>query len=85
MFVLVTAFFGFIDIFNKINNYVAASDITLSKKQFVFEHSSENIRDDYLIGKVLGTGNYFIRINLVQAPSARCDCVLTGRREQNAR
>lgn len=34
------------------------NDITLSKKQFVFEHSSENIRDDYLIGKVLGTGIY---------------------------
>lgn len=32
-------------------------DLTLSKKQFVFEHSSDNIREDYLIGKVLGTGN----------------------------
>ena len=28
----------------------------MSKKQFVFEHSSDNIRDDYTIGKVLGTG-----------------------------
>jgi serine/threonine protein kinase len=36
--------------------YTAASDITLSKKQFVFEHVADNIRDDYLIGKVLGTG-----------------------------
>ncbi len=35
---------------------IGANDITLSKKQFVFEHVADNIRDDYLIGKVLGTG-----------------------------
>lgn len=35
-------------------------EITLNKKQFVFEHSSDNIRDDYSIGKVLGTGKRFI-------------------------
>jgi hypothetical protein len=34
------------------------SELTLNKKQFVFEHSSDNIREDYLIGKVLGTGIY---------------------------
>ncbi|TNV82197.1 hypothetical protein FGO68_gene11040 [Halteria grandinella] len=37
---------------------MTASDITLSKKQFVFEHVADNIRDDYLIGKVLGTGAF---------------------------
>lgn len=31
-------------------------DLILSKKQFIFEHSSDNIREDYLIGKILGTG-----------------------------
>jgi hypothetical protein len=33
-----------------------SSDLTLNTKAFVFEHASDNIREDYLIGKVLGTG-----------------------------
>ena len=36
------------------------TEYTLNKKQFVFEHSSDNIREDYLIGKVLGTGNIYL-------------------------
>jgi hypothetical protein len=34
------------------------ADVTLSKKTFVNVHSAENIRDDYLIGKVLGSGKF---------------------------
>ena len=34
------------------------NEITLSKKTFVSIHSAENIRDDYLIGKILGTGAF---------------------------
>jgi hypothetical protein len=34
----------------------SVNELTLSKKQFVFEHASDNIREDYQIGKVLGTG-----------------------------
>ena len=49
---------------SKINEYlnsnIAPQEITLSKKQFVTEHTSDNIRDDYLIGKVLGTGKLAI-------------------------
>lgn len=36
--------------------HIGSGDLVLSKKQFVFEHSADNIREDYLIGKVLGTG-----------------------------
>jgi len=32
------------------------NEITLSKKTFVNVHNADNIRDDYLIGKVLGSG-----------------------------
>lgn len=28
----------------------------------MFEHVADNIRDDYLIGKVLGTGTYYITL-----------------------
>lgn len=38
------------------DSFAGEHDIVLNKKQFVFEHTSDNIRDDYLIGKVLGTG-----------------------------
>jgi len=31
-------------------------DVTLSKGAFVLSHTGINIRDDYLIGKVVGTG-----------------------------
>lgn len=34
------------------------AELTLNKQQFVFEHQSDNIRDDYLIGKILGTGAF---------------------------
>ena len=33
-------------------------EITLSKKTFVSVHNAENIRDDYLIGKILGSGAF---------------------------
>ena len=36
------------------------NEITLSKKTFVNVHSADNIRDDYLIGKVLGSGKLYI-------------------------
>jgi serine/threonine protein kinase len=32
--------------------------ITLSKKTFVSVHNADNIRDDYLIGKILGSGAF---------------------------
>jgi calcium-dependent protein kinase len=35
-----------------------AMEITLSKKTFVSVHNADNIRDDYLIGKVLGSGAF---------------------------
>lgn len=35
-----------------------AGEITLSKKTFVSVHNAENIRDDYLIGKILGSGAF---------------------------
>ena len=35
-----------------------SNEITLSKKTFVSVHSADNIRDDYLIGKVLGSGAF---------------------------
>jgi len=35
-----------------------ANEITLSKKTFVSIHNAENIRDDYLIGKILGSGAF---------------------------
>ena len=35
-----------------------ANDIVLSKKTFVSIHNAENIRDDYLIGKILGSGAF---------------------------
>lgn len=44
-----------------------SNDLTLSKKQFIFEHQSDNIREDYLIGKVLGTGKLFNYLILVGA------------------
>ena len=31
-------------------------DFILDKKTFIFEHASDNIRDDYIIGKILGSG-----------------------------
>ena len=34
------------------------NEITLSKKTFVSIHNAENIRDDYLIGKILGSGAF---------------------------
>ena len=34
------------------------NEITLSKKTFVSVHNADNIRDDYLIGKVLGSGAF---------------------------
>ena len=30
----------------------------VNKKLFMFDHASANIRDDYLIGKVLGSGAF---------------------------
>lgn len=36
------------------------NEITLSKKTFVNVHSADNIRDDYLIGKVLGSGKFYL-------------------------
>ena len=36
----------------------SSSDIVLSKKTFVNVHSADNIRDDNLIGKVLGSGAF---------------------------
>ena len=30
--------------------------LDIKKTDFIFEHASDNIRDDYLIGKTLGTG-----------------------------
>jgi len=30
--------------------------LVIDKGKFIFEHQSDNIRDDYLIGKVLGSG-----------------------------
>jgi calcium-dependent protein kinase len=35
-----------------------SNEITLSKKTFVSVHNAENIRDDYLIGKILGSGAF---------------------------
>jgi hypothetical protein len=40
-------------------NNILENEITLSKKTFVNVHSAENIRDDYLIGKVLGSGKIY--------------------------
>lgn len=31
-------------------------DVTLSKGAFVLSHTGLNIRDEYLIGKIVGTG-----------------------------
>jgi serine/threonine protein kinase len=36
----------------------STNDIVLSKKTFVSIHNAENIRDDYLIGKILGSGAF---------------------------
>ena len=36
----------------------ASNEITLSKKTFVSIHNADNIRDDYLIGKILGSGAF---------------------------
>ena len=40
-------------------NNILEIEITLSKKTFVNVHSADNIRDDYLIGKVLGSGKIY--------------------------
>ena len=40
-------------------NNIIENEITLSKKTFVNVHSADNIRDDYLIGKVLGSGKIY--------------------------
>ena len=37
---------------------LGTKDIMVNKKLFMFDHASANIRDDYLIGKVLGTGAF---------------------------
>lgn len=39
----------------------------IDKGKFIFEHQSENIRDDYLIGKVLGSGKTPIKPTLLGA------------------
>ena len=41
--------------------YYSENEITLSKKTFVNVHSADNIRDDYLIGKVLGSGTFYLQ------------------------
>jgi hypothetical protein len=35
------------------------NDLIIDKGKFIFEHQSENIRDDYIIGKVLGSGKLY--------------------------
>lgn len=32
------------------------SNLTLNKEQFVFDHTKDNILEEYQIGKILGTG-----------------------------
>ncbi len=48
------------------------NEITLSKKTFVNVHSADNIRDDYLIGKVLGSGKFIFYFFLNRNPY-QCD------------
>ncbi len=53
--------------------------MTLSKGNFVLEHTGLNIRDEYLIGKVIGAGMICYLTMDLQVRLARLEYVQTGR------
>ena len=43
------------------------NELIINKDKFIFEHQSANIRDDYLIGKVLGSGKFCLKFLSLKA------------------